>query len=102
MATIINDNALVHVLSKKLVKYQLPRLLFINKEMELGNKLNRFDLPFLKQNFKDDRSLSALVERHPEWQPVISKIVTLYRDITIKALENEQQSIQPTKLCGKR
>ena len=40
----------------------------------------------------DAQKNKALVERHPKWQKVSARVVSLYKEITEKALENEKNA----------
>jgi hypothetical protein len=39
---------------------------------------------------EDANSVQALVERHPEYQALATRVIGLYDEITRKAVENEQ------------
>ncbi len=48
-------------------------------------------MQFLKGVAEDSAQAQSLVTKHPELQPLMSKLVGLYSHITQKALENEQE-----------
>jgi hypothetical protein len=52
--------------------------------------LDEFDLSFLEEVFADAHKIKPLVDRHPEYQELVSRAVRLYKEITAKAIENEK------------
>jgi hypothetical protein len=41
--------------------------------------------------FDDAGTAQALADKHPEFQPLVARLISLYSEITSKALENEQK-----------
>lgn len=90
MANTPKDQAIIQVLVERLKKQRLPRALSIKEKVDNGGLLNDFDIYFLKEAFKDSRYILPLVERNPEWKTIAVKMIALYKNITDKALENEE------------
>jgi len=84
------DAGVIQVLAQRMETQRLPEILAIKEKVDQGEVLSDHDIRFLKQVFEDTQSLQPLVERHPEWQPLVAKIVHLYKQITDIALENEK------------
>jgi hypothetical protein len=42
--------------------------------------------------FHDTQAIQALIERHPEHQAFVAKLMHLYKEISDKALENEKKA----------
>jgi hypothetical protein len=42
--------------------------------------------------FNDATSVQKLVTKHPEYQELVGRLISLYGEITQKALENEKSS----------
>ena len=84
------DAGLIQVLAERLETQRLPRALALKEKVERGDTLSDFDIQFLDDVFKDAHDIRALVERHPEWHELVSKMVRLYKEITDKGLENEK------------
>ncbi len=80
------DTGLLFVLIERLEKQRLPRLLALKDKVNGGDALDEFDLDFLETMMTDARSALPLISRHPEYQDLTSRIVSLYADITEKDL----------------
>lgn len=84
------DAGLIQVLAQRMETQRLPRVLSLKDKVEQGETLNEFDIHFLEEVFRDARKVMPLVDRHPEWHDLAVKMVHLYKEITDKALKNEQ------------
>jgi len=92
MAEKSEDAGLIAVLMERFESERLPRALELQEKVDQGETLNDIDIAFLEQVFADANKLGPLLERHNEYQKLVSKAVDLYTDITEKALENEKNS----------
>ena len=61
------------------------------------NKLNLsclfmedLELDFLKKTVADSGQVMAMVDKHPQYQELASRVVALYKEIADKALELEK------------
>jgi hypothetical protein len=88
------DAGLIQVLAERLETQRLPRALSIKEKVDNGGLLDNFDIEFLKEVFEDANAIKPLLDRHPEWQPLAAKMVHMYKEITDKALKNEQSGQQ--------
>lgn len=88
------DQGMLTVLVERLEKQRLPRALALKEKVDRGETLSDYDISFLEEVFTDSTNIKPLVERHPEYQTLAGKITSLYREITEKALANQQQSDQ--------
>jgi hypothetical protein len=84
------DSGVIQVLAERMEKQRLPRALDLKQQVDRGEKLSDFDISFLDEVFSDAQRLQPLLAQHPEWQPLVAKMVHLYKEITEKALANEQ------------
>lgn len=79
------------VILERFEKQRLPRALDIKARVEAGGKLSATDLDFLAEVMNDAGAIHHLVEQRPDLQLLYTRSVALYRDITTKALENEEK-----------
>ncbi len=86
------DEGVITVLLQRLEQQRLPRLLDLKKKVENGEQLNDFDIEYLSEVLADAEKVGPLVERHPEYAELVTKMVSLYKEITEKALENENKA----------
>jgi len=89
MADFHDDAGTIQALLERLDKLRLPRMLALKERVDGGEKLTREDLDFLKLALEEGQQAKQLVAKHPEYQPLASRLVSLYAEITRKALENE-------------
>ena len=86
------DEGVITVLLQRLEQQRLPRLLDFKEKVENGEQLNDFDIEYLSEVLADAEKVGPLVERHPEYADLVTKMVSLYKEITEKALENENKA----------
>ncbi len=86
------DIGLLVVLMERLEKQRLPRILSLKEKVDGGEALNEMDLDFLEKVMSDAKKALPLIDRHPEYQQLASKLVGLYNDITEKDLQLEKGS----------
>jgi len=88
-----------HALLDRLNKQRLPWLLEVERRVNAGERLSDVDLGMLEMVLREaqenEHVLHQLVEKFPELQGIVSRVVDLYRSISTKAMENEQQAGQP-------
>lgn len=92
MAESSEDTGVILALMKRFNEQRLPRVLELKKRVEQGECLTEPDIAFLEEIFRDANHVIPLIDRHPELQPIATRAVSLYKEITEKALENEQGS----------
>lgn len=84
------EAGILQALAERLESQRLPRALSIKERVDNGESLNALDIQYLKEVLEDAQRIMPLMERHPEWQSLVASLINLYKEITDKALENEQ------------
>jgi hypothetical protein len=87
-----DDDGLLFVLVERLEKFRLPRALSLKEKVDGGAVLDDYDLAFLEEVFNDSNQVKPLLDRHPEYHELATRVITLYKEITEKALENENSA----------
>lgn len=90
MAESSKNAGVILALVERFQKERLPRALALKEKVDKGELLNEFDIAFLEEVFQDAERIKPLVDENPEWQALAARVVHLYKEITEKALENEQ------------
>lgn len=70
---------------------RLPRALGMKRRVERGERLNDMDIDYLERVFNEAMGMRPLADRHPEVQPLVAKITTMYQQIVAQGLVNEQR-----------
>src|SRR5262245_38287451 len=86
------DEGTIQALLERLDKFRLPRALAIKAKVDGGELLADSDIQFLKMVLADATAIEHVVERNPEYQALVGRLISLYDEITKKALENETTS----------
>ncbi len=92
MTDIDKDTGIIYVLLDRMEKIRLPRALDLKAQVDRGETLSSTDIDFLSQVLGDAQQIQPILDRHPEYQDLVGRIIHLYHEITAKALENEQRS----------
>ncbi len=86
------DTGVILALMERFNKQRLPRALELKKRVDEGGTLTENDLAFLDEVFESAKNVMPLLDKHPDLQPIASRAVSLFKEITEKALENEKQT----------
>jgi len=85
------DAGIIAAALQRLNNFRLPRALLLKEKVDSGEPLNDFDRNFLRRVDQDAIKLAGIVERHPEYQELRSKMIVLCDSIRKKAAENEMK-----------
>ena len=85
------DAGVIAALMQRLEQKRLPRALELKKKVEQGELLADVDISFLEEVFADTNKIQPLIDRHPEYGDLVTRMTCLYKEITSKALENEKR-----------
>jgi hypothetical protein len=82
------DIGVIQALLERLEGMTLPRALDILAKVDGGGQLDELDTRFLDDAMQGLRENGRYVEDHPDWEPLYSRMIDLYHQITTKALAN--------------
>ena len=89
----IKDKLVLEAILERFEKQRLPRLLDIEAKVEQGNTLDNYDIEFLEEVFSDAKENERYLQTaDDQLKALFMKVLSLYKNITQKALENEQKS----------
>ncbi len=91
MTDVTKQEGVAQVLLERFEKFRLPRALDIKARVDAGEKLTANDLAFLDRVMSDAEEIKRYVDKIPDMQQLYARAVSLYQNITKKALENEQK-----------
>lgn len=86
------DAGTIQVLLDRLNNERLPRALDLKKKVDAGQPLEDHDLEFLNRVLEDANNAQRLIARNPDYQSLVGRLISLYGEITRKALANEQNA----------
>ncbi len=84
-----DERGVIVAVLERMRTQRLPRALEIKEKVEAGEVLSDYDLAFLNEVFADVNTYQYLWDRHPELNDIAARVISLYHDITKRALENE-------------
>lgn len=90
MTDATDDAGLIEVLLERLEKQRLPRLLSIKEKVDGGESPSTADLDFMQQSIQEGRKVIPLIDKHPEYQDMAAKVMSLYKEIADKAMQLEK------------
>jgi hypothetical protein len=83
------DQGVIQVLLDRFNQQRLPRALEMKAKVDRGEKLEEFDMDYLSSILEDIQQIRPLLERHPEYEALVVKGLSLYKEIVDKATQNE-------------
>ena len=92
MANANDDVGVIQALLDRFNKQRLPRALELKARVEGGEILNDLDMNFLEEVFEGFGQSQPMLDRHPEFKPLVAQIINLYSEIIDKALENQEKN----------
>jgi hypothetical protein len=85
------DSGVIHVLLEELNAHRLPRALALKAKVDRGETLDEYDMHELEEVVATVKNVQPLIGRHPEYHDLVGRILSLYNEITAKALAHEHQ-----------
>jgi hypothetical protein len=87
-----HDLGIIQVILERFEKQRLPRLLDLKKQVDANQSLDDYEVNFLITAIKDTQSILLIIERNPDYLPLLTKVIDLYLSIASKSLEIEENS----------
>ena len=84
------DEGVMLVMLNRLNEVRLPRALAIKEQVDRGEPLGDSEIEFLDRVFEEAVANQSQWEKYPQMSEIISKMAGLYKEITEKALANEE------------
>lgn len=87
-----HDKGVIAALLQRFEHYRLPHALRLKDKVDAGEPLNDTDVEYLEKLLKNTQQIIPLIDRHPEYQELVTKAISLYQHITEKGMENETKN----------
>jgi len=85
----LKDRGIYLAILLRFEKYTLPRTVAFKGKVEGGEKLEDYDIDFLKKVLSNIRRYKFLIDRHLEYHDIETRAIWMYSQIIDLALKNE-------------
>lgn len=87
----LNEQGVIKALLDRFNQQRLPQLLSMEERVNRGEVLNELDIAHLEEMFSAANQINQMIDRHPDYKPLVAQVIGLYKSITTKALENQSK-----------
>ena len=84
------ESGVIAALATRMTEDRLPRALALKERVDAGALLTDLDLAFLQQVLEDAGRMHSIMKSDERVLEVAGRMLQLYREISDKALQNEQ------------
>jgi hypothetical protein len=92
MSNPTQDAGVIQTLLDRLNSQRLPFALALKDKVDQGGTLSEYDIQKLEEVFADTQTIQPMIDRHPEYQDLVARILHLYKEILDKGMENEKKA----------
>jgi hypothetical protein len=89
VAQVSKEMGVLAVLATRMVEERLPKALALKERVDRGETLNDLDMAFLEDVVKGANEIRPILNDNPQAKNIAARMLQLYKEITTKALENE-------------
>lgn len=87
-----SEIGVITAIVERLENQRLPKLFAMKQKLDEGKPLDDTELDFLEKTMVNGREVMAMIDKHPEYQELATKVMALYKEIIDKALQLEKRS----------
>lgn len=84
------ETGIILVVLERFEKQRLPWFNDVKTKLDSGGHLNEFDIEMMSEALHDIRSLFPYLDKHTEFEPVMSQVIHYYKTIIDLAVTNER------------
>lgn len=92
MSNPTQDAGVIQTLLDRLNSQRLPLALDLKNKVDQGGTLHDYEIKKLEEILTDAQALQPMMDRHPEYQDLVARLLHLYKEILDKAMENEKNA----------
>lgn len=85
------EQGVIKVVLDRFNNDRLPALIKMKDRVNNGEQLSELDIRVLEDSIEEAKSGDRFSEKHPEFKNLVAQVSALYKEITTKALENQQK-----------
>lgn len=88
----LDEEGRLQVIMERFIKYRLPAIIEMRDEVESGGTLSNGEIELLDRMISRAHNFNRFVHEYPEYEDLVAKLIDLYDEIAVRALDNEKGS----------